>query len=55
MINIIDDERVKRMEALANFKSVKNIDSADEREEESKTDAFDLLAEYRTDKKTATV
>jgi hypothetical protein len=40
VINIIDDERVKRMEALANFKSVKNIDSADEREEESKADAF---------------
>lgn len=55
VININTDERIKRMEALASFQNVKNVDSADEREEESKADAFDLLAEYRTDKKTATV
>lgn len=55
VINIIDEDRMKRMEALASFKNVKNIDSADEREEESKTDAFDLLAEYRPEKKIATV
>ena len=52
VININTDERVKRMEALASFENVKDVD---EREEESKADAFDLLAEYRTDKKTATV
>ena len=47
VININDDERMKRMEALASFKNVKNVD---EREEESKVDAFDLLAEYRPEK-----
>ncbi|ATC60435.1 hypothetical protein [Pseudolactococcus raffinolactis] len=52
VININDDERMKKLEALASFENVKNVD---EREEESKADAFDLLAEYRTDKKTATV
>ena len=52
VININDDERIKRMQALASFENVKNVD---EREEESKTDEFDLLAEYRTDKKIATV
>ena len=51
VININTDERVKRMEALASFQNVKN---ADEKEEESKADEFDLLAEYRPDK-TATV
>ena len=51
-ININDDERMKKLEALASFENVKNVD---EREEESESDAFDLLAEYRTDKKTATV
>ena len=52
VININDDERIKRMQALASFENVKN---ADEKEEESKADAFDLLAEYRPDKKIATV
>ncbi|QIW56491.1 hypothetical protein GU335_07820 [Pseudolactococcus raffinolactis] len=52
VININADERMKRMEALASFKNVKN---ADEKEEESKADEFDLLAEYRPDKKIATV
>ena len=52
VININTDERVKRMEALASFQNVKN---ADEKEEESKADEFDLLAEYRPDKKIATV
>ena len=52
VINIIDDERMKKLEALASFQNIKNVD---EREEESKTDEFDLLAEYRTDKKIATV
>ena len=47
VININTDERVKRMEALASFQNVKN---ADEKEEESKADEFDLLAEYRPDK-----
>ena len=47
VININTDERVKRIEALASFQNVKN---ADEKEEESKADAFDLLAEYRPDK-----
>ena len=51
VININTDERMKRMEELASFQNVK----ADEREEESKADAFDLLAEYRPIKKTATV
>lgn len=51
VININNDERMKRMEELASFQNVK----ADEKEEESESDAFDLLAEYRTDKKTATV
>lgn len=56
VINITnDDERMKKLEALASFKNIKNVDSADEREEESKADEFDLLAEYRTDKKIATV
>lgn len=53
VINITnDDERMKKLEALASFKNVKNVD---EKEEESKADEFDLLAEYRTDKKIATV
>ena len=52
VINITNDERIKRMQALASFENVKNVD---EREEESKADAFDLLAEYRTDKKTVSV
>lgn len=52
VININDDERIKRMQALASFENVKNVD---EREEESKADAFDLLAEYRPDKKTVSV
>lgn len=52
VINIIDDERMKKLEALASFENVKNVD---EREEESKSDAFDLLAEYRPEKKIATV
>ena len=47
MINITNDERIKRMQALASFENVKNVD---EREEESKADAFDLLAEYRPEK-----
>lgn len=47
VININDDERMKKLEALASFENVKD---ADEKEEESKADAFDLLAEYRTDK-----
>ncbi|PCS09035.1 hypothetical protein RU88_GL001865 [Lactococcus raffinolactis] len=55
VININDDERMKKLEALASFKNVKNVKNVDEKEEESKADAFDLLAEYRTDKKTATV
>lgn len=46
VININTDERMKRMEELASFQNVK----ADEREEESKADAFDLLAEYRPEK-----
>ena len=54
-ININDDERMKKLEALASFKNVKDVDSADEKEEESESDAFDLLAEYRPIKKTATV
>ena len=52
VININDDERMKKLEALASFQNVKNVD---EKEEESKADAFDLLAEYRTDKKTVSV
>ena len=52
VINITNDERIKRMQALASFQNVKNVD---EKEEESKADAFDLLAEYRTDKKTVSV
>ena len=52
VININDDERMKKLEALASFQNVKNVD---EKEEESKADAFDLLAEYRPEKKTATV
>ena len=55
VININDDERMKRMEALASFENVKNVDSVDESEEASKADAFDLLAEYRTDKKIVSV
>ena len=47
VINITNDERIKRMQALASFENVKNVD---EREEESKADAFDLLAEYRPEK-----
>lgn len=47
VININTDERIKRMEALASFQNVKNVD---EREEESESNEFDLLAEYRTDK-----
>ncbi|MFR4175855.1 MAG: hypothetical protein ACLUQC_02970 [Lactococcus raffinolactis] len=54
-ININDDERIKRMQALASFQNVKNVDIVDEREEESESNEFDLLAEYRTDKKIATV
>lgn len=45
VININTDERMKKLEALASFQNVKNVD---EKEEESKADAFDLLAEYRT-------
>lgn len=54
VININTDERMKRMEELASFKSV---DSDNEREEESESDAFDLLAEIRLEmnKKTAIV
>ena len=51
MININDDERIKRMQALASFENVKNVD---EREEESKA-SVDLLAGCRPDKKIATV
>ena len=47
VININDEDRMKRMQALASFENVKNVD---EREEESKADAFDLLAEYRPEK-----
>lgn len=54
VININTDERMKRMEELVSFKSV---DSDNEREEESESDAFDLLAEIRLEmnKKTAIV
>ena len=51
VINITNDERIKRMEALASFENVKD---ADEREEESKA-SVDLLAGCRPDKKIATV
>lgn len=51
VINITNDERIKRMEALASFKNVKNVD---EREEERKA-SVDLLAVHRQVKKTATV
>ena len=51
VINITNDERIKRMEALASFKNVKNVD---EREEERKA-SVDLLAGHRQVKKTATV
>ena len=51
VININDDERIKRMQALASFENVKNVD---EREEESKA-SVDLLAGCRPDKKIATV
>ncbi|GAA2834036.1 hypothetical protein [Pseudolactococcus raffinolactis] len=51
VININDDERIKRMQALASFENVKNVD---EREEESKA-SVDLLAGHRPVKKTATV
>ena len=47
VINITNDERIKRMQALA---SIENVKTVDEREEESKADAFDLLAEYRPEK-----
>ena len=51
VININDDERMKKLEALASFQNVKNVD---EREEESKA-SVDLLAGCRPDKKIATV
>ena len=51
VININDDERIKRMQALASFENVKNVD---EREEESKA-SVDLLVGHRPEKKTATV
>lgn len=46
VININDDERIKRMQALASFENVKNVD---EREEESKA-SVDLLAGHRPEK-----
>ncbi len=46
VININDDERIKRMQALASFENVKNVD---EREKESKT-SVDLLAGCRPEK-----
>ena len=49
-ININDDERIKRMEALASFKNVKDAD-----EEEERKVSVDLLAGCRPVKKTATV
>lgn len=42
VININTDERMKRMEELASFQNVK----ADEREEESKADAFDVKSSF---------
>lgn len=51
VININDDERMKKLEALASFQNVKNVD---ERVEESKA-SVDLLAGHRPVKKTATV
>lgn len=46
VINITNDDRIKRMEALASFQNVKNVD---EREEESKA-SVDLLAGHRPEK-----
>ena len=45
VININDDERIKRMQALASFENVKNVDIVDE----SKT-SVDLLAGCRPEK-----